>query len=383
VKGFSHWVITLRQDIFWSDGRPISQEDVIQTFYSRRLASIISEVRPNGKRQLHVLLSKEEPIFPLYGQILIRPAHSTKPYQVTSGAYRLKNFNPKAQVFRLERHRDYYRDNHIGIDLITLKLFERYSNVVKAALSQKIDFLALRSLQHLYQVSKAASPQQCPFVRGCYYLLFLNRRRGLLADKSNCHLLSELIDYRAINRYLHAGQIQEEAEEEVKPSPRHSLDLKIACFEDPDSSYLAYLVGKSVGASVVNPIFIKEEKDDWKKMRKNADAFLTQIYFGFKYSRLSGFFHSNGGLNPFFYSKPQVDKLLSVLDKTAHIAQREIIGQQVLTLLQDDFAVILLSPCFEYVLSPLEIQFDNKLVRHADFAHNMSRLVVQRDRPRG
>ena len=40
--------------------------------------------------------------------------------------------------------------------------------------------------------------------------------------------------------------------------------------------------------------------------------------------------------------------------------------------------MILLAPCFQYTLSPLEIQFDDKLTYLIDLAQNMSELVVER-----
>ena len=51
----------------------------------------------------------------------IRPSHSHRPYQVTSGAYRLKNFRPKAITFDLVRNRDYYQAQK-GLELIGLPL---------------------------------------------------------------------------------------------------------------------------------------------------------------------------------------------------------------------------------------------------------------------
>ena len=51
-----------------------------------------------------------------------------------------------------------------------------------------------------------------------------------------------------------------------------------------------------------------------------------------------------------------------------------------LSLLQEDFAVILLAPCFEYTVSPLEIQFDDNLTDLIDLIQNMSKLTVERRR---
>ena len=49
-----------------------------------------------------------------------------------------------------------------------------------------------------------------------------------------------------------------------------------------------------------------------------------------------------------------------------------------MSLLQEDYAIILLSPRFEYFLSHLEIQFDATLTSHVDLIENMKHLVVER-----
>ncbi len=77
---------------------------------------------------------------------------------------------------------------------------------VEAVLNQKIDLIRLDALQPMYQISNDLPLQQAPFFEEAYYLMFLNRRHGLLKDESNCRRLKEAIDYRGINRYLHGGQ---------------------------------------------------------------------------------------------------------------------------------------------------------------------------------
>ena len=138
--------------------------------------------------------------------------------------------------------------------------------------------------------------------------------------------------------------------------------------------YLTHLIGKSIGSSVVNPISVKGE------MREEADAFLTQPLFGLVYDNLSRFFHSDGEDNFFGYSNPQVDEMLSQLNGMANPGARRRIGQQVLSLVQEDFAVILLAPYFQYTLSPLEIQFDDNFTDLIDLVQNMSQLTVERHR---
>ena len=377
AKDFSAWTITLRPDLRWSDGKPIIRGDVIQTISESRLTKLIDEIKPAGKNQIHIRLVKAESTFLRHlASLPIRPSYSRHPYRVTSGAYRLKNFRPKAITFRLARNRDYYQEQKGGIDWITIKRFGHAAYAIKALLSEKIDFIPLDALQPLYQISNNLPLQQAPFLGEAYYLMFLNRHHGLLQDESNCHWLKEAIDYRRINRYLHGGQ---HLDEKAMKAPTYSaLNLKITYSREVSmASNLANLVGKSVGASTIEPIFLEE--DTPHNMKEEADILLTRIYFGAHYNRLPHYFHSQGKNNPFGYADPQVEALLSQLDQATDVVQRRVIGQQVMSLLQEDYAIILLSPYFEYLLSPLEIQFDATLTGHADFIENMKHLVIERD----
>ena len=375
-EDFLTWTITLRTDLHWSDGKPIIREDVIQTISENRLASLIEEIKTDGKNHIHIRLTKIESIFPLrLASLPIRPSHSRQPYQVTSGAYRLKRFRREAINFRLGRNPDYYQEQKGGIDWITIKRFKHAAYAIKALLSQKIDLIPLDALQPPYQVSNDLPLQQAPFLGEAYYLLFLNRRHGLLKDESNCRWLKEAIDYRGINRYLHGGQ---HADEKAMKAPTHSsLNPKIIYPKEVSMApYLANLVGKSVGASAINPAFLEE--DTPQGMKEEADILLSQIYLGVHHNRLRQYFHPQGRNNAFGYASPEVDALLAQLDQTTDVARRDVIGQQVMSLLQEDYAIILLSPYFQYLLSPLEIQFDATLTSHADLIENMKHLVIER-----
>ena len=376
AEDFSSWTITLRADLHWSDGKPIIREDVIQTLSNSRLASLIEEIKTDGKNRLHIRLANAESMFlQRLASLSIRPSHSRQPYRVTSGAYRLKRFRREAINFRLSRNQDYYQEKRGGIDWITIKRFKHAAYAIKALLSQKIDLIPLDALQPLYQITNDLPLQQVPFLGEAYYLLLLNRRHGLLKDESNCHQLKEAIDYRGINRYLHGQLIDEQA---MKASPHSSLNLKIIYSKEVSMApYVANLVGKSVGSSDINSVFLEEDAP--QNMWEEADVLLSRIFFGDHYSLLPQYFHSQGRNNSFDYANPQVDDMLVQLDRATDVNQRQGIGQQVMLLLQEDYAIILLSPYFQYLLSPLELQFDATLTSHTDLIENMKHLVVERN----
>ena len=368
VKGNSQWQLTLREDLRWSDGKPITLEDIIAAFSESRIAPVITEIKPEGKTQLRVQLSQEEVLFPLHlSGIFVHPSHSSQPYRVTSGPYQLKDFRPDATIFRFTQNPDYYRGGNPRIDWLTLRRFTRSPNAVKALESGTLDLLSVspHALRSFYQSPTTVPCQQWPFFQDNYYVLFLNRHRGPLSDERNCRLLKEAIDYRAINLYLRMEQVDEEVE--GSQSPRLPFDLQIAC-ADGAFRHLAQLIGKSTSASVVNSI----------EMREDTDAFLTNIFFGVGHSRLSQFFRSDGIYNFFGYANTQVNEMFSQLNQTENLATRRRIGGRVLSILQEDFALILLAPHFQYTFSPLEIQFDDNLTDISDLVQNMSELTVER-----
>ena len=374
VKGNSQWQLTLREGLRWSDGKPITLEEVIAAFSKSRIAPIITEIKPDGKTQLRVQLSQEEALFPLHlSGIFVHPSHSPQPYRVTSGPYQLKHFRPDATTFRFTQNPDYYRGGNPHIDWLTVKRFTHPPNAVKALENGALDLLSVspHALRSFYQSPTTAPCQQWPFFQDNYYALFLNRYHGPLSDERNCRLLKEAIDYRAIGLYLRMGQLTEEGDS--LQSPRLPFDLQIAC-ADGVFRYLANLIGKSTGASVVNSISITGE------MWEEADAFLTNIFFGVGHSRLSQFFDSAGIYNFFGYANPQVNEILAQLNQTGNLATRRRIGRRVLSLLQEDFAIIPLAPHFQYTFSPLEIQFDDSLTDMIDLVQNMSQLTVERHR---
>ena len=384
VKRHSEWHLTLRKDLHWSDGKPIIPEDVIAAFSVSHIAPIITDIKPDGKMQLRIRLSQAEPLLPLRLRYISPvPSHSTQPYRVISGPYRLKRFRPDATTLHFEQNPDYYRGEDTCIDWLTVKRFTRPANAVNAIEEGMIDLLAIHfhSMQSLYQFPTTVPCQQWPFFKDNYYALFLNCHHGPLSDKRNRSLLKGAIDYRAINFYLRMGQVAEEAEI-VQPS--QPLNIRIACSRVVDASggvlhSLAHLIGQSVGSSMINPISVKGGVGKVKEeIREGVDAFLIPIFFGLEYSQLSQYFHSDGVYNFFGYTNPQVDELLSQLDQTANMAIRKRVGRRVLDLLQEDFAVILLAPYLQYTFSPLEIQFDDILTYSADLLQNMNQVTVER-----
>ena len=156
VNGYSDWQLTLREDLRWSNGKPITHEEIIDAFAKSSVAPVIAAIKPDGKTQLRVQLSEEEPLFPLHLRgICPLPSHAPQPYRVISGPYRLKRFRPDAMTFRFAPNPDYYRGGDPHIDWLTLRRFTHPANAVKAVENGTLDLLSfdLHPLHSFYQFS--------------------------------------------------------------------------------------------------------------------------------------------------------------------------------------------------------------------------------------
>lgn len=376
IEGYSKWRVKLKKDLHWSDGKPITPKDVIDTIAKSRLAPAIREVKKDSREGILFTLARDEALFPYLLNVPILPSHSPL-YDVTSGSFLLKK-SKSPLSFHLYRNKDYYRTNRPKIDWISLKTFNRFPFAVRTLMEKNLDILPLRSLHQVHQWSSAI-PQSLPFRGLSYYLLLINKEKGLLADESEIHQLKESIDYNAISLYLSASTTKE-----IKIPPhlkKKKLDLKIGYLADmpaPFLSELALLVASSLGTSALNVFNVGGYSS--KNVREAVDIILTQLYFGYGYSGLRRYFHSKGGKNILGFNYPEVDSLIEKLDKTASMEERKAIGQEVVRKLREENAIILLVPCFEYVLSNLYIVPSPGLGLLTDLILNLSNIYVKRGR---
>jgi hypothetical protein len=118
----------------------------------------------------------------------------------------------------------------------------------------------------------------------------------------------------------------------------------------------------------------------FESISNSVDVFLGQFYFCHWYSRLRFYFHSKGECNIFGINDPEIDSLLDRLDMTIPIDERNLLGKQILDVLNDKNMIILLTPCFEYILSNLHIEQSSKLGSVSDFMVNLSDIVVERNK---
>ena len=118
--------------------------------------------------------------------------------------------------------------------------------------------------------------------------------------RSKCRWLKEAIDYQAINRYLHGGQhINENATKVTSLTLHFKLENRLSQRGANDSSIWLISLGKSIGDSTINPVFLEE--DTPPNMREEADVLLSRIYlWGIHYNQLYlNTYHSQGKNNSF------------------------------------------------------------------------------------
>ena len=373
IEGYKKWRILIKKNLNFSDGKPLTCEDIISTLAKSRLAQEIKEVKKGGEEEIIFTLFQDDVLFPArLGNIPILPSHPGENYSVTSGPFLLKKGKLKTTL-NLIKNKDYFKPNHPLIDWIQLKTFSRSAFAIYAVMKKDLDFFPLRSLYQALEVSQTASPQSFLFDDLNYYLLLINKQRDCLKDESNIIKLKESSDYNAISLYLSATLPKEI---EIKPHLKKNLDIKIGYIADmpaPFLSMLALILVSSLGASAMNVVDMKGKE---KYAKEAVDVILTQLYFGYGYSRLKRFFHSKGENNIFGINLPDVDNLLDKLEYTAEMKERKAIGQEVISLLQKENAIILLAPCFEYFLSNLILVPDSRLSSLTHLILNFSNIKV-------
>lgn len=376
VDRYSKWRVRLKENLHWSDGKPITLEDIAHSLAKSRLAPTIREIKNIDKGENLFILNMDDPLFPYkLGHVPVRPSHSPG-YDTISGPFVLKKSKPP-NSFHLIRNEDYYISNYPKIDRIDLTTFTRFPFAIKAVIQKELDIFPIRSLHRLHQWT-SISPQKLSCRDTCYYLLVINRERGCLSSRSAIAQLKASIDYNAINLYL-SGSAPENME--ISLPVERNLCLKMGYLSNmPDSPLrdLSFLVASSLG--VDHPDVVDTRSHSRKDVRAEVDVVLAQFYFGHGYSRLKRYFHSKGGSNIFGFRYPEIDSLIEKLDKTASMEERETIGKNIIRKLQEENTIILLAPCFEYVLSNLHIVSSPSLGSLTDLIINLSNISVKRER---
>ncbi|WP_051341873.1 ABC transporter substrate-binding protein [Pseudonocardia spinosispora] len=150
-EGAQVWTATIRRDIRFHDGRPVTPDDVVATF--RRILdpadpksgasslTIVRDVTVAGDRQVRFTLSEASPVFDQYlaeyGNGIV-PANFTLDAPIGTGAFRYSSFSPGQQSVFL-RNEHYWRPNEPYVDRLELINFQEDDARVNALLSAQVD----------------------------------------------------------------------------------------------------------------------------------------------------------------------------------------------------------------------------------------------------
>ena len=371
IEEDSKWRVKLKDDIHWSNGRPITCDDVEKTLTNGNLLSEISEIKKDDDKQIIFTLNQNNPLFPYWLSRI--PIFSSHFPDITNGPFLLRK-SSSSMSFQVYRNKNYYIPNQPKIDWIKFEVFSRPSSAIKAVLEKEMDLFPVRSLHETNQWS-SVPPQSFPFDRLNYYVLLINQK-GHLKSSDNIRQFRKSIDYNAINLCI-SGTLPQKAK-----APSHSSmgkNLKIGCCIDMPNTEMTGLVNfmtKCIGIKDTNLIDIR--KCSPETVSEEIDAILMQTYFGYGYSRLRRYFHSKREDKTLGFNYPDIDSLIDQLDTIVSMKERDAMGQEIIRKLQQENAIILLAPCFEYVLSNLYIMPSPKLHFLSDFIINLPNMNVQR-----
>ena len=236
--GRSEMTFNLHPDATWSDGVPVTPEDVIFTFdllnekgrppYNRRMSKIES-IEKTGDRSVTIRFNEEsDREFPLIVAMMpVLPAHATDvenfegatlDVPVTSGPYRVTDVDPGRSI-TFERRDDYWAadlpvkrgfDNY---DRIKIEYFQNPTALFEAFKKGIVDVYAEgnpRSWESEYNFARVTDGEveKSVFEGGSPSNMlgfFFNTRREVFADPKVREALAMLFDFEWVNANLFDG----------------------------------------------------------------------------------------------------------------------------------------------------------------------------------
>lgn len=374
INGYSKWRVKLRDDLYWSDGKPVCYDDVLFTFSPFCARWIIKEIEKINESEMTFVLCQDDPIFQWkISGLPILPSHCRK-YEATNGPFRMRKHKLSNAVI-LSRNRDYYRTGYPKLNSVKIKMFQRTSFAVKAVVKKDIDIFITRSLHEVRRFSSSLA--QSFLVNDLsYWLLLINKESKQLKHERKINQLKETIDYSAISRYISGTETKDEEIQRPKIGSNLRLGYFASIILSSDMLNLIKFIASCAGVKESNVIDVSNY--DRERIKSEADLVFTQLYFGYGYLKLKRYFHSNGDCNILGFGNSEVDSLLDTLDSTTLIEDRKALGKEIVKKIQKDNLIILLSPCYEYIFSNLYLEPSPKINHTTDFIINLSNIIIER-----
>ena len=372
VDGYSKWRVKLRDNLYWSDGKPLTYEDLIYTISNSTIAKVIQEIKGDERETIFTLF-QDNVLFPRWlSSVPILPSHSPV-YEVTNGPFSLRKGKSLVN-YHLYKNRNYHRSEYPKIGYVNLRTFTRPQFAIKAIEKGKLDVFFPLSLHDVYQ-SSTIPTQRLHFNDLSYWILLINKKSDYMKGKNRFRQLQKSIDYNAIDGYLSGTKYQEPTR--FQSGSKAGIRVGYLCdMLSLEYSSLFKYMSNSLGVFVSYIIDVANYPAD--AIKSTTDVVIMQLFFGHGYSRLRQYFHSNGENNTFRFSHSDVDALIDTLNVTVSIDERKSLGQQIIDKLIGYEEIILLAPSSDYIFSNLYLEPSPKISLIIDFIVNLSNIVIER-----
>jgi len=229
LEGGSIYEFTIRDDVFWHDGEPLTVDDVIFTIKTIQDPEIKSPQRVSwlgvdankiGENKIRFTLQNPSSIFLEYCTVKIIPEHiwgSISPENFSLNNYNLKPIGSGPYQIEFLREDDQeiiksihltHNENYFGlgpnIKNLSFYFFESQEDLLKSYFTGEIKSFALSSLNDLPSLDLGLKIYSFSFPR--YFALFLNQEKSkTLAEKQVREALARGIDKEEIVREILAG----------------------------------------------------------------------------------------------------------------------------------------------------------------------------------
>lgn len=397
-----HKVLTfhLRKDAVWSDGEPITAEDVRwtwkaqtdpdvawETSYMKEDITDVEVVDPFTVRFHFSHVSPAQLLHANEGVILPKHAWSQLPFSewrrqgdwfrqhmVSSGPFRLESWEPGQQL-TLVRNDKYFEKDRPYLDRVVMRVVPEQSSQLTQLLSGSLDYVTGISPEDAARVQKSSRAQLIQFWHRAFVFVTWNNRNPLFSDVRVRLALTYGIDRRAIIDTLWGGYARIATSPIVATVWAHNSKitpwpydpekarelLAEAGWKDTDGDGLLDQDGRPFSFDLVTHTGNRERQDatvmiqaQLRKLGINArprfvdfNTFISLADQGRLEAFITGLgmatdidpgylLASNGSMNYAHYSNPEVDRLLAEANQQREPAEAKPYYDEVQALIHRD-----------------------------------------------
>lgn len=216
-KDFTTWDITLRDDVKFSNGKPLTAEDVVYSFKQMfdkdnnstvpHLLSMVDPDKVTAVDKHHVRLELTRPFAPLpqnlaYGDIVIISKDSTREKPIGSGPFTVQTYQANREAV-LKRNDDYWGEKP-DFETLDITYFKDHDAKLNALLSGQVDLVAKISGSDLPQL-KSAGKSTISTDSGSYSMIEMRTDVAPFNDHRVVRAFQLMIDRQKVVENAYAG----------------------------------------------------------------------------------------------------------------------------------------------------------------------------------